>query len=201
MYTEVPGGCKLAICGCSYATDFDSYNFGTYDESTMTNDDLWCNRFTGQASLDNFSRGGSSNYDIYMQIKKALEYNCNYILVFWTNTNRFNAFWKDGHPSIVPKSTDEEDYRKKYFSPYFQKFFSYLLVMDATRLFAYMEWPLSVDYKFFIHAGHDFPSEVLEHPDVINFHPAQLENYDSTSPNHLNEKGQDLVNEELNFYL
>ena len=73
--------------------------------------------------------------------------------------------------------------------------------MDATRLFAYMEWPLSVDYKFFIHAGHDFPSEVSEHPDVINFHPAQLENYDSTSPNHLNEKGQDLVNEELNLYL
>ena len=87
MYTKIDEGCHLGLCGCSYATDFDSYNYGTYDESTMTNDDLWCNRFTGQASLDNFSRGGSSNYDIYMQIKKALEYNCNYILVFWTNNS------------------------------------------------------------------------------------------------------------------
>ena len=187
-----------------HATDFDSYNYGTYDESTMTNDDLWCNRFTGQASLDNFSRGGSSNYDIYMQIKKALEYNCNYILVFWTNTNRFNAFWKDGHPSIVPKSKDEQDYRKKYFSPYFQKFFSYLLVMDAARLLdLHIAFFPSVKYKFFIHAGHNFPSEVLEYPNVINFHPAQLDYpvHSSTSPNHLNEKGQDLVNEELNLYL
>ena len=204
MYTKIDEGCHLGLCGCSYATDFDSYNYGTYDESTMTNDDLWCNRFTGQASLDNFSRGGSSNYDIYMQIKKALEYNCNYILVFWTNTNRFNAFWKDGHPSIVPKSKDEQDYRKKYFSPYFQKFFSYLLVMDAARLLdLHIAFFPSVKYKFFIHAGHNFPSEVLEYPNVINFHPAQLDYpvHSSTSPNHLNEKGQDLVNEELNLYL
>ncbi len=204
MYTKVDEGCHLGLCGCSYATDFDSYNYGTYDESTMTNDDLWCNRFTGQASLDNFSRGGSSNYDIYMQIKKALEYNCNYILVFWTNTNRFNAFWKDGHPSIVPKSKDEQDYRKKYFSPYFQKFFSYLLVMDAARLLdLHIAFFPSVKYKFFIHAGHNFPSEVSEYPNVINFHPAQLDYpvHSSTSPNHLNEKGQDLVNEKLNLYL
>tara|TARA_R100000329_G_C7618147_1_gene219618 strand:- start:1279 stop:1893 length:615 start_codon:yes stop_codon:yes gene_type:complete len=204
MYTKIDEGCHLGLCGCSYATDFDSYNYGTYDESTMTNDDLWCNRFTGQASLDNFSRGGSSNYDIYMQIKKALEYNCNYILVFWTNTNRFNAFWKDGHPSIVPKSKDEQDYRKKYFSPYFQKFFSYLLVMDAARLLdLHIAFFPSVKYKFFIHAGHNFPSEVSEYPNVINFHPAQLDYpvHSSTSPNHLNEKGQDLVNEELNLYL
>ena len=204
MYTKIDEGCHLGLCGCSYATDFDSYNYGTYDESTMTNDDLWCNRFTGQASLDNFSRGGSSNYDIYMQIKKALEYNCNYILVFWTNTNRFNAFWKDGHPSIVPKSKNEQDYRKKYFSPYFQKFFSYLLVMDAARLLdLHIAFFPSVKYKFFIHAGQNFPSEVLEYPNVINFHPAQLDYpvHSSTSPNHLNEKGQDLVNEELNLYL
>ena len=204
MYTKVDEGCHLGLCGCSYATDFDSYNYGTYDESTMTNDDLWCNRFTGQASLDNFSRGGSSNYDIYMQIKKALEYNCNYILVFWTNTNRFNAFWKDGHPSIVPKSKDEQDYRKKYFSPYFQKFFSYLLVMDAARLLdLHIAFFPSVKYKFFIHAGHNFPSEVLEYPNVINFHPAQLDYpvHSSTSPNHLNEKGQAVVNEEINLYL
>ena len=204
MYTKVDEGCHLGLCGCSYATDFDSYNYGTYDESTMTNDDLWCNRFTGQASLDNFSRGGSSNYDIYMQIKKALEYNCNYILVFWTNTNRFNAFWKDGHPSIAPKSKNEQDYRKKYFSPYFQKFFSYLLVMDAARLLdLHTAFFPSVKYKFFIHAGQNFPSEVLEYPNVINFHPAQLDYpvHSSTSPNHLNEKGQDLVNEELNLYL
>lgn len=202
MYTKVPSGCKLAICGCSYATDFDRYdgtnkNEAKYKESTMTNEDLWCNRFTGQASLDNFSRGGASNYDIYMQIKKALEYNCNYILVFWTNTNRFNAFWKDGHPAIVPLSKNEQDYRKKYFSPYFQKFFSYLLVMDATRLLEF------VDHKYFLHAGNDFPREIMEHPDVNKFHPAQLDypTHSRTSPNHLNEKGQAIVNEKLNLYL
>tara|TARA_Y100001949_G_C15874736_1_gene281096 strand:+ start:149 stop:742 length:594 start_codon:yes stop_codon:yes gene_type:complete len=184
---KVPDGCKLAICGCSYATDFDSFNYGKYDESTMTNEDLWVNRFTGQDTLNNFSRGGSSNYDIYMQIKKALEYKCNYILVFWTSTNRFNAFWKDNYPSIVPRSTDEQDYRKKYFSSYFQQLFSYLLVMDAMRLLEFVE------HKFFIHEEHgflrEFP-EIMEHPNIINFHPSGIGQLDPTSPNHLSLEGQ-----------
>lgn len=205
MYTKVDEGCHLGLCGCSYATDFDSHNYGTqwlenHKDSTMTNEDLWCNRFIGQASFRNFSFGGSSNYAIYQQIKKALEYNCDYILVFWSNTNRFNAFWKDGHPSVVPKSKSEQDYRKKYFSPYFQKFFSYLLVMDAARLLDLH----SVKYKFFLWKGQGFPwPEAKDYPNTSIFHPAQLDEslHSNTSPNHLNEKGQAVVNEELNLYL
>ena len=217
---KVPNGCNLAVCGCSYASNYESRGQDgklspKVEEvlSTVKSKDLWVNNFTGYKTFKNFAQPGCTNYDIYLQVKNALNEEYNYILVFLTNPNRYNAWW-EVKQSLLPWVEKPKfiDYVKKYHSIDFCQFYTYLLIKDMISL----SEEANVNYRIFIgHSSEDTSSKEyssfmgkevhnIRNPNIIKWHArgqGPASNHDQTSPNHLSLDGQLMVIKRLNKYV
>ena len=83
---------KLAICGCSFVSDFDTSDNKPTD---LSNSDLWNHRLPielGFTDYKVFGKPGSSMFRIFLQVEKAIEQNYNHILILLTSPHRINYF-------------------------------------------------------------------------------------------------------------
>ena len=81
----------LAICGCSWASDFDSADY-TNTEIT-TNSQLWQYNLGYKPIV--YARPGATNLKIYMQVQQAIENGFDKCLVFLTSPTRINIAWQE----------------------------------------------------------------------------------------------------------
>ena len=118
----------LAICGCSWASDFDSADY-TSTEVT-TNSQLWQYNLDLGHDPKIYARPGSTNLKIYTQVHYAIRDGFDMCLVFLTTPSRINIAWQDsdgwnteskfnwGRTDVVnehaPKETQE--YIAKYYN-------------------------------------------------------------------------------------
>jgi len=180
---------NLAICGDSWSSNYSSNTGYLEEKSDVKEDELWVNRFTGYNKIENFSKGGATNEDIYYQVNRAISEGCNYILIFLTHGARFNAHW-DNNKAIIPWHDDQpkltNTYVKTYFSAEKQFFHSYLLVR---AMIAELE-EANCDFKIFLGGnnhyniayptpegkGHDEGSSIplekhaIMHPNIVHWH-------------------------------
>lgn len=116
----------LAICGCSWASDFDS---ATYSNKEVTNNSqLWQYNLGYTPKI--YALPGATNLKIYTQVQKAIEEGFDMCMVFLTSPTRINIAWKEsdgwnfeskfswGRTDVVnehaPKETQE--YIAKYYN-------------------------------------------------------------------------------------
>ena len=178
---------NLAICGDSWSSSYSTNVVYQEENSDVKEFELWVNRFVGYNKKENFSRGGSTNEDIYYQVSRAISEGYNYILIFLTHGARFNAHW-DNNKSIIPWHDKQpkltEKYVKSYFSVDRQFFYSYLLVR---AMIAELE-EANCDFKIFIgrniddkyptpegkgnDEGSSIPMEghIIKHPNIVRWH-------------------------------
>ena len=81
----------MAICGCSWASDFDS---STYSNQEVTNNSHLWQYNLGYTPLV-YARPGSTNLKIYVQIQEAIEKGFDMCLVFLTSPTRINIAWEE----------------------------------------------------------------------------------------------------------
>ena len=82
---------KLAICGCSWASDFDSSNYS--NKEVTNNFQLWQYNLGYKPTI--YARPGSTNLKIYTQVQKAIEDGFDMCMVFLTTPTRINIAWKE----------------------------------------------------------------------------------------------------------
>ena len=87
---------KLAICGCSFASDFDSHS---QDHGCdFNNDQLWSHRLPKELGFNEykvFGAPGSSMFKIFLQVEEAIKNNYTHVLLLLTSPYRVNFFESD----------------------------------------------------------------------------------------------------------
>ena len=116
----------LAICGCSWASDFNSAEYTSTD--VTTNSQLWQYNLGYDPIV--YAKPGSTNLKIYTQVHHAINNNFDRCLVFLTSPLRINIAWQEsdgwtledkfsnGKTDIVNKHApkDLQEYIAKYYS-------------------------------------------------------------------------------------
>jgi len=200
---------KLAICGCSFASDFTSH---TPDhDCDFGNDQLWCHRLPKELGFDQykvFGAPGSSMFKIFLQIEEVLAEDYTHVLLLLTSPYRVNFFDSDDQNVPIKSrigsdnagSSEVKDLvsSKFYDETYYKKmseitaYAMYNLLGDKQRqtscfdpfrfkVYKNLAWncAYSTNYEQW------GPCELLDGGDGKYGHP--------TSPNHLNLKGQNAV--------
>lgn len=209
---------KLAICGCSWASDFDSAEYS--NKEVTENSQLW--QYNLGHTVNIFARPGASNLKIYTQVQQAIEKDFDMYLVFLTTPTRINIAWQDsdgwnldskfsrGRTDVInhyglenqPKETRE--YVAKYYN-------EDLEILNSFVIAEAIYWKLQQTGKPFLVFTNAFTDYI--HKDWIIFEQMQLvkdgpyeiikedgcEGQDV--PNHLSLKGQNLARELVLKYL
>jgi hypothetical protein len=198
---------KLAICGCSFASDFDSHS--SDHDCDFNNEQLWSHRLHKELGFNEykvFGAPGSSMFKIFLQVEEALEKNYSHILILLTSPYRVN-FFESGDQEVPIKSRigsdnagspDVKDLVKTIFydETYYKK---------MSEIIAYTMYNLCNErfknahiFKFQIYKNLFYDCNYSEN--YNDWGPCQIlkEKYGHpTSPNHLGVQGQDIVLEKF----
>ena len=188
---------RLAICGCSWASDFDS---STYTDKIVTqNSQLWQYNLGYTPAI--YARPGSSNLKIYTQVQNAIEDNFDMCLVFLTYPTRINIAWEDGwnikckfkygRTEVLNKYSSKtvKGYASKYFNEDFE-------ILNSFVITEAIYWKLShTEKRFFIFTNsltdYIHPDwAIFNQPNIIKDGPFRCESLGGDIPNHLTLKGQ-----------
>ena len=193
----------LAICGCSWASDFNSANYTSSE--VIQNSQLWQYNLGDHPIVH--ARPGSTNLKIYTQVHYAIRDGFDKCLVFLTTPSRINIAWKDsdgwnleskfnwGRTDVVnehaPKETQE--YIAKYYN-------EDLEILNSFVIAEAIYWKLKQTGKpFFIFTNAftdyiDNDWKIFKQPEFIWDGPAELisipECAGDNVPNHLSLIGQ-----------
>ena len=205
---------NLAICGCSWASDFNSADYTS--TGVTTNSQLWQYNLGYKPIIH--ARPGSTNLKIYTQIHHAINQGFDMCLVFLTTPLRINIAWKDsdgwnleskfnwGRTDVVNKHAPKEtqEYIAKYYNEDLETLNSYVIT-EA------MYWKLKQTGKpfyIFTNAFTDYIHKdwkIFNQSEVIHDGPIHIikdNNYlGNDIPNHLSLTGQDRAKNLVLSYL
>ena len=209
---------KLAICGCSWASDFDSSNYS--NKEVTTNSQLWQYNLGYDPIV--YAQPGSSNLKIYTQVQHAIENGFDKCIVFLTTPTRINIAWQesdgwDFKSKFKNARTDVVNYhglkhQTKETQEYIAKYYNEdLEILNSFVIAEAIYWKLQQTGKPFLvftNAFTDYINEswiIFEQMQLINNGPYNLikqkECEGNDVPNHLSLKGQTLATEMVSKYL
>tara|TARA_B100001123_G_scaffold107034_3_gene124609 strand:- start:1444 stop:2079 length:636 start_codon:yes stop_codon:yes gene_type:complete len=195
---------NLAICGCSWASDFNS---STYSNDEVTNNSqLWQYNLGYKPTI--YARPGATNLKIYTQVDEAIENGFDSCLVLLTSPTRINIAWKDtdgwkadskfrwGRTDVVNKYATSEI--KEYIGKYFNEEIEVLNSFIITEAIYYKLKETGKPFYIFTNAFTDYIHKdwkVFNKKEIIQDGPINLikdNNYVGDNvPNHLSLLGQD----------
>ena len=195
----------IAICGCSWASDFN--NSGDYQNpEVFENSQLWQYNLGHKPIVH--AEPGSTNLKIYTQLHHAINQGFDMCLVFLTSPSRINIAWQDsdgwnleskfnwGRTDVVnqhaPKETQE--YIAKYYNEDLEILHSYVITES-------MYWKLKQTgkpFRIFTNAFTEYIDndwKIFQQPEVVWAGPAGVTSQDecrgANVPNHLSLIGQE----------
>ncbi len=193
----------LAICGCSWASDFDSADY-TNTEIT-TNSQLWQYNLGYKPIV--YARPGATNLKIYMQVQQAIENGFDKCLVFLTSPTRINIAWQEsdgwdleskfihGRTDIVNNSAPKET--QEYIAKYYNEDLEVLNTFVITESIYWKLQQTGKPFYIFTNAFTDYIHndwKIFNQPNVIHNGPydfiKQKEYQGDNVPNHLSLTGQ-----------
>tara|TARA_B100001094_G_C18019723_1_gene714459 strand:- start:299 stop:931 length:633 start_codon:yes stop_codon:yes gene_type:complete len=194
---------NLAICGCSWASDFDS---STYSNKEVTNNSqLWQYNLGYNPKI--YARPGSSNLKIYIQVQEAIEEGFDICMVFLTSPTRINIAWKEsdgwnfeskfswGRTDVVNKHAPKET--QEYIAKYYNEDLEILNSFVITEAIYWKLKQTGKPFYIFTNAFTDYIHKdwkIFNQPNVIRNGPyefiKQQECQGDDIPNHLSLIGQ-----------
>jgi len=209
---------KLAICGCSWASDFDSAEYS--NKEVFENSQLW--QYNLGHIVEIFARPGASNLKIYTQVQQAIEKDFDMYLVFLTTPTRINIAWQEtdgwnleskfnwgrtdviNHYGLESQSKETREYVAKYYN-------EDLEILNSFVITEAIYWKLQQTGKPFLvftNAFTDYIHKdwiVFEQMQMVKDGPYKIIKEDGCEgndvPNHLSLKGQNLAREMVLKYL
>jgi len=199
---------NLAICGCSWASDFDNSTYS--DKEITSNSQLWQYNLGYNSKI--YARPGATNLKIYTQVQQAIEEGFDMCMVFLTSPTRINIAWKEsdgwnfeskfswGRTDVVnehaPKETQE--YIAKYYN-------EDLEVLNSFVITESIYWKLQQTgkpFRIFTNAFTDYIHsdwKIFNQPNVIHNGPYEIIKQKDCEgdnvPNHLSLIGQQRAKE------
>ncbi len=194
---------KLALCGCSWASDFNSANYS--NKEVFANKQLW--QYNLGYQPDVYARPGSTNLKIYTQVQQAIENGFDKCLVFLTSPTRINIAWQEsdgwdleskfihGRTDIVNNSAPQEtrEYIAKYYNEDVEILNSFIITEAIYWKLKQTGKPFMIftnSFEYYIH--NDW--KIFQQPEIIHDGPEKLngilECQGEDVPNHLSLTGQ-----------
>lgn len=208
----------LAICGCSWASDFDSAEYS--NKEVFENSQLWQYNLGYDPIV--YARPGSSNLKIYTQVQRAIKNGFDKCIVFLTTPTRINIAWQksDGwnfdsefskartdvinHYSLENQSKETREYVAKYYN-------EDLEILNSFVIAEAIYWKLQQTGKPFLvftNAFTDYIHKdwiVFEQMQIIKDGPYKIIKEDGCEgqdvPNHLSLIGQERARNLVLSYL
>lgn len=195
---------KLAICGCSFASDFTYHHEGKDD---LENKLLWNHRIAEYLDFDEykiFAIPGSSLINIAKQVKEAVDNRFTHYIISATSPNRVDTYESGSHEFYNASDKKVKDYIIKYFNEEDNLLKSDLIYRGIKNML--------IDKKVFIF-NLDFAGYERKHKFPLDKNHigytwggstvvSQFPQYSGElSPNHLNIQGQDYMFNELKKFL
>jgi len=196
----------LAICGCSWASDFNSADYTSTD--VTTNSQLWQYNLGYNPTV--YAQPGSTNLKIYTQVHHAINNNFDRCLVFLTSPLRINVTWREDSRWSLKNKFDNgddwggktdivNDHSPKDIREYIAKYYSEdLEILNGFVITEAIYWKLKQTGKpfhIFTNAFTDYIHKdwkIFEQPEFVLDGP--IETYKKFSqdhvPNHLSLIGQ-----------
>ena len=209
---------KLAMCGCSWASDFDSAEYS--NKEVFENSQLW--QYNLGHIVEIFARPGASNLKIYTQVQQAIEKDFDMYLVFLTTPTRINIAWQEtdgwnleskfnwgktaviNHYGLKSQPKETREYVAKYYN-------EDLEILNSFVIAEAIYWKLQQTGKPFLvftNAFTDYIHKdwiVFEQMQMVKDGPYKIIKEDGCEgndiPNHLSLKGQNLAREMVLKYL
>lgn len=207
---------KLAICGCSWASDFDSAEYS--NKKVTNNSQLWQYNLGYDSKV--YAWPGSTNLKIYTQVHDAIKHDFDRYLVFLTSPSRINIAWKesdgwkwDQNNKFVSGKTDVvNEYAPKETQEYIAKYYNENLeILNSFVIAEAIYWKLQQTGKPFHIFTNGFTDyihkdwKIFKQPKIIHDGPykifKQQEYRGDSVPNHLNLFGQDQAKNLVLSYL
>tara|TARA_B100000029_G_scaffold284180_1_gene277866 strand:- start:2174 stop:2812 length:639 start_codon:yes stop_codon:yes gene_type:complete len=205
---------KLAICGCSWASDFDSSNYS--NKEVTNNFQLWQYNLGYKPTI--YARPGSTNLKIYTQVQKAIEDGFDMCMVFLTTPTRINIAWKEsdgwnieskfswGRTDVVNKyaPTETQEYIAKYYNEDLEVLNSFVITESIYWKLQQTKRPFYIFTNAFTDYIHN-DWKIFEQPQIIKNGPSkfikQKECQGNDVPNHLSLVGQQRAKELILKYV
>ena len=204
----------LAICGCSWASDFDS---STYSNKEVTNNSqLW--QYNLGYTLKIYALPGATNLKIYTQVQKAIEEGFDMCMVFLTSPTRINIAWKEsdgwnfeskfswGRTDVVNEHAPKET--QEYIAKYYNEDLEVLNTFVITESIYWKLQQTGKPFRIFTNAFTDYIHndwKIFNQPNVIHNGPynfiKQKECQGDDVPNHLSLTGQQRAKELILKYV
>jgi len=194
---------RLAFCGCSWASDFDSAEYS--NKEVFENSQLWQYNLGYKPVV--YARPGSTNLKIYTQVQRAIEKGFDKCLIFLTSPTRINIAWQEsdgwslqnkfqyGRTDTVNENATKET--QEYIAKYYNED---LEILNSFVIAEAIYWKLQQTGKpfyIFTNAFTDYIDndwKIFEQPEFIHTGPASLirtfDNHGNDVPNHLSLLGQ-----------
>ena len=194
---------NLAICGCSWASDFDSSKYSNTEVTDNSN--LWQYNLGYNPMI--YARPGSTNLKIYTQVQQAIEKGFDMCLVFLTTPARINIAWKEsdgwslenkfilGRTDVVNKHAPKET--QEYIAKYYNEDLEVLHSFVITEAIFWKLKQTGKPFYIFTNAFTDYVHKdwkIFDQPEIIHDGPIHItkdNNYlGHDVPNHLSMTGQ-----------
>lgn len=197
---------KLALCGCSWASDFNSANYS--NKEVFANEQLWQYNLGYQPIV--YARPGSTNLKIYTQVQHAIENGFHTCLVFLTSPTRINIAWQEsdgwsindkftlGRTEVVNEHSTKEtkEYIAKYYNEDLEILNSFIITEAIYWKLKQTGKPFYIFTNGFTHCVHK-DWKIFDQPEIIHDGPIHVVknnlNIGQDVPNHLSMTGQDLA--------
>ena len=195
---------NIAICGCSWASDFDSADYT--NKEVFENSQLWQYNL-GYNPIIN-ARPGSTNLKIYTQVQHTIENPFDMCLVFLSSPTRINIAWKEsdgwnleskfqwGRTDIVNNHAPEEtrEYIAKYYNEDLEILNSFVITEAIYWKLKQTGKPFMIFTNAFNYYIHNY-WKIFQQPEIIHDGPEKLigipECQGEDVPNHLSLIGQE----------
>ena len=194
---------KLAICGCSFASDFDSHS--PDHGCDFNNDQLWSHRLPKELGFNEykvFGAPGSSMFKIFLQVEEAIKNNYNHVLLLLTYPYRVNFFDSDDQEvpiksRIGSDNAGSPDVKHLVGSIFYDEtYYKKMSEIIAYAMYNLLEEKRKNDFLFKFQIYKNLFRDCNYSEKYNDWGPVQMlkEKYGHpTSPNHLGLLGQDVV--------